>query len=86
MNHALIYLSAPTVRETTRQTVTIVHFRNTGSIVNNTTRSYKSLEKSEWTQFAYLWAEVKYGFKNPQNFLTECLQEQTSNRHFTRKQ
>ena len=54
MNHALIHSSVPTIRETTRQTVTIVHSGNTGSIVNDTTRSYKSSEKSEPTQFAYL--------------------------------
>ena len=86
MNYALIHLSAPTIRETTRQTVTIVYSGNIGSIVNDTTRSHKSSEKSELTQFAHLWAEIKYDFKNPKYFLIKCLQEQTSNRYFTRKQ
>jgi len=45
--------------------------------MNGITWSHKSSEKSKPTQFTYLWAEVKYDFKNPKYFLTKYLQEQT---------
>jgi len=38
-----------------RQAATIVHSRNTDLIGIGTTKSYKSFEKLELTQFAHLW-------------------------------
>jgi len=53
-NSILIYLSALNIRVITKWIAMYVHSGSTGLTATGTTKSFKSSERSESTQFTYL--------------------------------
>jgi len=65
----LTYSNVSTVKVTIKLIVLTVCFGSIDLIGNGTARKCKSSEKSELTQFAYLWAEVNHDSEISQLFL-----------------
>ena len=77
-NCVLTYSSVLTVKTNTKQLAMTVFLGNTDSIKSGIQKNLKSSQKSEPTQFAYLWTRVNNDYKIFKTFFTEYLKEQAS--------